>query len=117
MLRSAGAVLFALSGQLTLAATALAQAGSGSSGFGGGRGGGGGGSGFGGGSGGSGAETGDPVVALIFFLGFGLFFVYGTVRSILYRGKVRGRDEGVQTASAEAAQDDAYFDASEFEAH
>jgi predicted lipid-binding transport protein (Tim44 family) len=112
MSRSAGALFLALLGQLVLAATALAQAGSGSSGFGGG-----GGSSFGGGSGGSGSETGDPVVALIFFLVFGLFFVYVTVRSIRYRRKVRERDERVRTASAEAAQDDAYFDASEFEAH
>jgi predicted lipid-binding transport protein (Tim44 family) len=116
MSRSAGALFLALLGQLVLAATALAQAGSGSSGFGGG-GGGGGGSSFGGGSGGSASETGDPVVALIFFLVFGLFFVYVTVRSIRYRRKVRERDERVRTASAEAAQDDAYFDASEFEAH
>ena len=116
MLRSAGALFLALLAQLALAATALAQAGSGSSGFGGG-GGGGGGSSFGGGSGGSGSGTGDPVVALIFFVVFGLFFVYVTVRSIRYRRKVRERDERVRTASAEAAEDDAYFDASEFEAH
>jgi predicted lipid-binding transport protein (Tim44 family) len=115
MLRSAGALLLALLAQPALAATALAQAGSGSSGFGGG-GGGGGGSSFGGGSGGSGSGSGDPVVVLIFFVVFGLFFVYVTVRSIRYRRKVRERDERVRTASAEAAQDDAYFDASEFEA-
>jgi predicted lipid-binding transport protein (Tim44 family) len=114
MLRSAGALFLALSGQLALAATALAQAGSGSSGFGGG---GGGGSSFGGGSGGSGSGSGSPVVLLIFFLVFGLFFVYLTVRSIRYRRKVRERHERVRTASAEAAEDDAYFDASEFEAH
>jgi predicted lipid-binding transport protein (Tim44 family) len=116
MLRSAGALFLALLAQLALAATALAQAGSGSSGFGGG-GGGGGGSSFGGGSGGSGSGSGDPAVALIFFVVFGLFFLYITVRSIRYRRKVRERDERVRTASAEAAQDDAYFDASEFEAH
>jgi predicted lipid-binding transport protein (Tim44 family) len=57
------------------------------------------------------------VVALIFFVVFGLFFLYITVRSIRYRRKVRERDERVRTASAEAAQDDAYFNASEFEAH
>jgi predicted lipid-binding transport protein (Tim44 family) len=116
MLRSAGALSTALFAQLALAATALAQAGSGSSGFGGG--GGGGGSSFGGGgSGGSGSGSGDPVVVLLFFVVFGLFLVYLAVRSVRYRRKVRVRLEQVRTASAEAAEDDAYFDASEFEAH
>jgi predicted lipid-binding transport protein (Tim44 family) len=48
---------------------------------------------------------------------FGLFFIYITVRSIRYRRKVRERHQRVRTASAEAAEDDAYFEASEFEAH
>jgi predicted lipid-binding transport protein (Tim44 family) len=95
---------------LGLADIALAQAGGGSSGFGGGGGGGGfggGGGGFGGG-GGSGS-TGSPIVVLLFFGGFAIFLIYLTVHSARYRRKVRERDARVRTASAEAADDDAYF--------
>jgi predicted lipid-binding transport protein (Tim44 family) len=92
----------------------LAQAGSGSSGFGGG-GGGGGGSGFGGGSSGSG--EGDPLVAVVVFGLFGLFMLYLALHTIRYRRKLRERDELVRTASAEAAEDDAYFASDELERH
>ena len=98
---------------LGLADVVLAQAGGGSSGFGGGGGGGfggGGGGGFGGGGGGSGS-TGSPVVVLLFFGGFAVFLIYLTVHSARYRRKVRERDTRVRTASAEAAEDDAYFGA------
>jgi predicted lipid-binding transport protein (Tim44 family) len=94
----------------------LAQAGSGSSGFGGGGGGGGGGSGgFGGGSSGSG--DGDPIVALVVFGLFGLFLAYLALHTIRYRRRLRERDRAVRTASAEAAEDDAYFAADELERH
>ncbi|MEA2332281.1 MAG: hypothetical protein QOH58_2419 [Thermoleophilaceae bacterium] len=95
-------------------AAAWAQAGSGSSGFGGG--GGGGGGGFSGG-GGSGSGQGDPIVAVLVFGLFGLFLLYLVVHSARYRRKVRERDARVRTASAEAAEDDAYFAADELEAH
>jgi predicted lipid-binding transport protein (Tim44 family) len=92
----------------------LAQAGSGSGGFGGGGGGGGGGS-FGGG--GSGSGEGDPIVAVVVFGLFGLFLLYLTIHSIRYRRKLRERDRAVRTASAEAAEDDAYFASDEIERH
>jgi predicted lipid-binding transport protein (Tim44 family) len=92
----------------------LAQAGSGSGGFGGG-GGGGGGSGFGGG--GSGGGEGDPIVAVVVFGLFGLFLLYLTIHSVRYRRKLRERDRAVRTASAEAAEDDAYFASDELERH
>jgi predicted lipid-binding transport protein (Tim44 family) len=91
----------------------LAQAGSGSSGFGGG---GGGGGGFGGG-GSSGAGQGDPIVVLLFFGFFGVFLVYLALHTIRYRRKLRERDAMVRTASAEAAEDDAYFASDELERH
>jgi predicted lipid-binding transport protein (Tim44 family) len=93
----------------------IAQAGSGSGGFGGG-GGGGGGGGFGGG-GSSGSGGGDPVVAVIVFGLFGLFLLYLLIHSIRYRRKLRERDARVRTASAEAAEDDAYFGSDELERH
>ena len=93
----------------------LAQAGSGSGGFGGGGGGGGGGSGFGGG--GSGSGEGDPIVAVVVFGLFGLFLLYLTIHSIRYRRRLRERDRAVRTASAEAAEDDAYFASDELERH
>ncbi len=92
----------------------LAQAGGGSSGFGGG-GGGGGGGGFGGGSSGSG--EGDPIVAVVVFGAFGLFLLYLAIHSVRYRRKLRERDAFVRTASAEAAEDDAYFASDELERH
>jgi predicted lipid-binding transport protein (Tim44 family) len=93
----------------------IAQAGGGSSGFGGG--GGGGGGGFGGGGGSSGSGEGDPVVAVIVFGLFGLFLLYLFVHSVRYRRKLRERDKRVRTASAEAAEDDAYFASGELERH
>ena len=93
----------------------LAQAGSGSGGFGGGGGGGGGGS-FGGG-GSSGSGEGDPIVAVVVFGLFGIFLLYLALHTVRYRRKLRERDERVRTASAEAAEDDAYFAADELERH
>ena len=92
----------------------LAQAGSGSGGFGGG-GGGGGGGGFGGGSSGSG--EGDPLVAVVVFGLFGVFLLYLAIHTLRYRRKLRERDREVRTASAEAAEDDAYFASDELERH
>jgi predicted lipid-binding transport protein (Tim44 family) len=93
----------------------IAQAGSGSGGFGGG-GGGGGGGGFGGG-GSSGTGGGDPIVAVIVFGFFGLFVLYVLIHSWRYSRKLRKRDRRVRTASAEAAEDDAYFASDELERH
>jgi predicted lipid-binding transport protein (Tim44 family) len=92
----------------------LAQAGSGSSGFGGG-GGGGGGSSFGGGSSGSG--EGDPIVVLVVFGLFGIFLAYLGLHTVRHRRKLRELDRAVRTASAEAAEDDAYFASEELERH
>jgi predicted lipid-binding transport protein (Tim44 family) len=97
------------------AGSAWAQAGGGSSGFGGGGGGGGGFSG--GGGSGSGSGSGNPIVAALVFGLFGVFLVYLAIHSWRYRAKVRERDARVRTASAEAAADDAYFEAAELEAH
>ena len=91
----------------------LAQAGSGSGGFGGG----GGGGGFSGGGGSSGSGEGDPLVVVVVFGLFGIFLLYLAVHTVRYRRKVRERDERVRTASAEAAEDDAYFAADEVERH
>jgi predicted lipid-binding transport protein (Tim44 family) len=94
----------------------IAQAGSGSGGFGGGGGGGGGGgSSFGGGSGGSG--DGDPVVGIVVIGVFVLFVLFLFIQGARYRRRVRQRDQRVRTASAEAAEDDAYFAADEMERH
>src|SRR5215211_1233519 len=92
----------------------LAQAGSGSGGFGGGGGGGGGGS-FGGG--GSGSGEGDPIVAVVVFGLFGIFLLFLLVHTVRYRRKLRERDQRVRAASAEAAEDDAYFASDELEHH
>src|SRR4029079_4570899 len=94
----------------------LAQAGSGSGGFGGG---GGGGFGGGGGSYGGGSGSGEvaPIVAVVVLGGFGILVLYLVLRSGLYHRKVSRRDRRVRTASAEAAEDDAYFAADEMERH
>ncbi|MCW3017240.1 MAG: import inner rane translocase subunit Tim44 [Solirubrobacterales bacterium] len=92
----------------------LAAAGGGSSGFGGG-GGGGGGGGFGGGgggyAGGGGSLSGGAILViivlfLVFFAGATLLGLISTQR---YNRKVAERVKRVRTASAEAAEDDAYF--------
>jgi predicted lipid-binding transport protein (Tim44 family) len=57
------------------------------------------------------------VVAVIVFGLFGVFLVYLAIHSWRYRVKVRERDSRVRTASAEAASDDPYFEASELESH
>jgi predicted lipid-binding transport protein (Tim44 family) len=89
---------------------ALAQAGGGSSGFGGGGGGGGGGS-FGGGGG----EGGDGIGALFVVVIVAVVFLAVAIGGWRYRRKVRARATHVRTASAEAADDDAYFAADRLE--
>jgi predicted lipid-binding transport protein (Tim44 family) len=54
---------------------------------------------------------------VIFFGLFGLFLLYLLIHSVRYRRKLREREERVRTASAEAAEDDAYFAADELERH
>ena len=94
---------------MSLLTLIIAQAGSGSGGFGGG---GGGGSSFGGG--GSSGE-GDPLVVVVVFGLVGIFMVYLAIHTVRYRRKIRERDQRVRSASAEAAEDDAYFAADELE--
>jgi predicted lipid-binding transport protein (Tim44 family) len=108
---------------LMLAATtasALASPGGGSSSFGGGGGGGGGGGFSGGGSGGSGTGGGTtingPWAFVIFILFIGVFAVgFASVGLRVYRHSKRRKERvrRVELAAAEAAQDDAYFDADE----
>ncbi len=110
------ALLGALAVLLVLPDLAGAQAGGGSSGFGGGGGGGGfsgggGGGGFSGRGGGSG--TASPVVLLVFFGVIAAFVVFQVVHGMRYRRRVREREARVHTASAEAAEDDAWFAADE----
>jgi predicted lipid-binding transport protein (Tim44 family) len=93
--------------------SALAQAGGGSSGFGGG-GGGGGGGGLGGGGAGDG-EGGDGIGFLIVVAIFAVVVLAGAIGGWRYRRKVRARTARVRTASAEAAEDDAYFAADRLE--
>lgn len=96
---------------LALPAQALAAAGGGTSSFGGGGGGGGGYSGGGGSysGGGSGSGEGGFGGFLIFLaIVFGIF-VWALITNALEQRRIRRRDERVSTASAEAAQDDAYL--------
>ncbi|HVE67580.1 MAG TPA: TIM44-like domain-containing protein [Solirubrobacteraceae bacterium] len=99
---------------LVHAPAALALAGGGSSGYSGGGGGGGGGgySGGGGsyGGGGSGSADGPWWVWFVIIGGIVLFTVFSSaVGAAKYRARRRARVARVKTASAEAAQDDAYF--------
>ena len=92
-----------------LPAQALAAAGSGSSGYSGGGGGGGGYSGgggsYGGGSGGEGSLGGFLIfIAIVFGV-----IVWAVITTALEQRRIRRRDARVSTASAEAAQDDAYL--------
>ena len=48
---------------------------------------------------------------------FGIFLLFLLVHTVRYRRKLRERDERVRTASAEAAEDDAYFASDELERH
>jgi predicted lipid-binding transport protein (Tim44 family) len=101
-----------------LVTSLIAQAGGGSGGFGGGGGGGFSGGGGGGGfSGGGGSGDGDPLAVVVVFGLFGILVLFLVLRSGLYHRKVRRRDLRVRTASAEAAEDDAYFAADELERH
>lgn len=106
------ASLGALAVLLVLPDLAAAQAGGGSSGFGGGGGGGGGFSG-GGGGGSGGTGTASPGVLIIFFGVIAVFVVYQFVHGARYRRRIREREAAVRTASAEAAEDDAWFAADE----
>ena len=90
-----------------LPAAALGAAGGGSSGFGGG-GGGGGSSGGGYSSGGSGGEA-SAGGFLIFILIIAGCVLFAVISNVLEQRRIRRRDRHVRTASAEAAQDDAYF--------
>ena len=95
---------------LALVDVARGQAGGGSSGFGGGGGGGGGGFSDGGSSGsGSGSSEGDPIVVAVVFGVIGLVVLWILLMSWRYNRKVRKREQTVHRASAEAADDDAYF--------
>jgi predicted lipid-binding transport protein (Tim44 family) len=96
---------------LSLPATALAAAGSGSSGYSGGGGGGGsysggGGSYSGGGSGGGEGSLGGFLVFVAIVVGI---IVWALITTALEQRRIRRRDARVTTASAEAAQDDAYL--------
>jgi predicted lipid-binding transport protein (Tim44 family) len=93
---------------------ALASPGGGSSGFSGG-GGGGGGGGFSGG-GGAGSGGGSPWVVIVVFTAVALFLAFGGLQAWRYRRARRARVRRVELASAEAAQDDAYFAADDVKA-
>ena len=56
-------------------------------------------------------------MAVVVFGLFGLFLLYLVIHSVRYRRKLRERDRAVRTASAEAAEDDAYFASDELERH
>jgi predicted lipid-binding transport protein (Tim44 family) len=100
---------------LVVVDSALAQAGGGSSGFGGGGGGsGGGGGGFGGGGPGGG-DGGDGIGALVVVAIVAVVVLTGAFGGWRYRRKVRARAARVRAASAEAAEDDAYFAADQLE--
>ncbi|MDX6648896.1 MAG: hypothetical protein QOJ97_847 [Solirubrobacteraceae bacterium] len=96
---------------LVHAPAALALAGGGSSGYSGGGGGGGGGGGFSGGGGSTGSGTSGPWWVTFVIIGAIVmgFLVVGWVGTMRYRAKRRARVHRVRAASAEAAQDDAYF--------
>jgi predicted lipid-binding transport protein (Tim44 family) len=54
---------------------------------------------------------------LVVFGLFGVFLLYLAIHTVRYRRKLRERDRTVRTASAEAAEDDAYFASDELERH
>ncbi|MEA2419149.1 MAG: hypothetical protein QOE60_1355 [Thermoleophilaceae bacterium] len=95
---------------LILAPEALAAAGGGSSGYSGGGGGGGGGGYSGGGGGGYGGGTGGGIGGFLIFIAIVIaIFGFALVSNALEQRRIRKRDSRVSTASAEAAQDDAYL--------
>ncbi|HEX8742709.1 MAG TPA: TIM44-like domain-containing protein [Thermoleophilaceae bacterium] len=95
---------------LSVPAQALAAAGSGSSGYSGGGGGGGGGGYSGGGGSYSGGGSEDSAGGALLFIGIVfLIFVWALITNALEQRRIRRRDRRVSTASAEAAQDDAYL--------
>jgi predicted lipid-binding transport protein (Tim44 family) len=92
---------------LILAPEALAAAGSGSSGYGGGGGGGYSGGGYSGGSG-----SGGGLGGFLLFVGIvAAIIVWAVISNALEQRRIRRRDRRVSTASAEAAEDDAYLGA------
>jgi predicted lipid-binding transport protein (Tim44 family) len=93
---------------LLVPADAWAGAGGGSGGFGGG-GGGGGGGGFSGGGGSGGSGGGSPLVVLVIFAIVAIVFAYGALKVWQLNKKRAARVARTRTASAEAAEDDAYF--------
>ena len=99
------------------AAVAYAGPGGGTSGFGGGGGGGGGGGFSGGGGAGSGSGEGGGVAFLIFVGAFVAFLLFSAIAGGLGVRKMRkrreARERAVELAAAEAADDDAAFDAQE----
>jgi predicted lipid-binding transport protein (Tim44 family) len=92
---------------LLAAPPALAGPGGGTSGFGGG--GGGGGGGYSGGTGGSGG--GSPLLILVVFAFAIVFAIYGVLKARRLRKRRAARARRVELAAAEAADDDAAFDA------
>jgi predicted lipid-binding transport protein (Tim44 family) len=106
-MRTRTAALVPLALLVLAPADALAAAGGGSSGFGGGGGGGGGGGYSGGGSSGSG--EGSFLDFLVFAAIVAAIFVGAMIVNALEQRRIRKRDERVTTASAEAAEDDAYL--------
>jgi predicted lipid-binding transport protein (Tim44 family) len=104
------ALLVVVLAGLLLAVDSIAAPGGGSSGFGGGGGGGGGGFSGGGGSSGSGSGGGG-IGVLVIVAAFAIIVIFGLVNTARQRKRRRERAARVELASAEAAADDAYFDA------
>ncbi|HEV2813797.1 MAG TPA: TIM44-like domain-containing protein [Solirubrobacteraceae bacterium] len=96
-------------------AQALAGAGGGSSGYGGGGGGGGGGFGGGGGSTGTGSGDGPWWLWLVIVGVFGLVVLFGAISAARLRAKRQKRVRRTIAVSAEAAGDDAWFEATRVE--
>jgi predicted lipid-binding transport protein (Tim44 family) len=101
--RAAALIPFAL--LVLLPAESIAAAGGGTSGFGGG-----GGGSSGGYSGGSGSGSGGGLGGFLLFLGIVVgIVIWALITNALEQRRIRKRDERVTTASAEAAEDDAYL--------
>jgi predicted lipid-binding transport protein (Tim44 family) len=104
-MRTRAATLIPLAVLLLLPTDALAAAGGGTSGFGGGGSSGGGGGYSGGGSGGGGG-LGGFLIFLAIVVGI---VIWALITNALEQRRIRRRDQRVSTASAEAAEDDAYL--------
>jgi predicted lipid-binding transport protein (Tim44 family) len=107
-------LLVALTALLLAAPIAQAGPGGGSSSFGGG--GGGGGGGFSGGGGGTGTGGGGGIAVLVIIAVFVLLVVIGLISNWRYRRRRAARVAQVRLAAAEAADDDAAFDADAIQA-